>query len=211
MKKRIIQLPRGYLSYSQKELWKNDRERYMGIYFDGREELRHSNNAMEYGKVVADALEKGKDTGDVLTDAAMLLLPKYDLADEELRVELRTKDGWIPLLGRLDTRDSKSWDFREYKTGKQPWTQSKAEKHPQMRFYAMLVYLASQKQLKEAYLDWIETESVDGVTKPTGRIQSFRVPFTLTDILKEMAETSRVAKEIEIAWASHVRDPKYDY
>lgn len=211
MKKRIIQLPRGYLSYSQIQLWKNDPERYKGIYFDGREELRTSNNAMDYGKVVANALEKGEDTGDLLTDSAMLLLPKYDLADQEVRVELRTKDGWIPLLGRIDTRDSKSWAFREYKTGKHPWTQSKAQNHPQMHFYAMLVYLASFKQLNEAHLDWIETEEVDGITKPTGRIESFKVNFTLTSILKEMAATSRIAKDIEIAWASHVRDPKYDY
>ena len=37
---------------------------------------------MEYGKVVADALEKGVQTGDLLTDAGMLLLPKYDVADK---------------------------------------------------------------------------------------------------------------------------------
>lgn len=203
MKKRIIQLPRGYLSYSQRELWNNDPERYKAIYFDGRDDLRVSNRAMDYGKVVANALEKGEDTGDLLTDSAMLMLPKYDLADEELRVELRTKDGWVPLLGKIDTRDSKTWNFREYKTGKNPWTLSKAQNHPQMRFYAMLVYLASGKQLKDAWLDWIETEHTEEGIKPTGNIQSFRVTFTLTDILKEMAATSKAAREIEIAWASH--------
>jgi len=221
MKKKIIQLPKGYLSYSQKELWKNDPKRYKQIYFDGRDELRVSNSGMDYGKIVATALETEKDTDDLLTDSAMLLLPKYDIRDEEISTEFRTKEGWISLIGRPDTLNSKSFDFREYKTGKTKWTQKKAQNHPQMRFYAMLIYLKFNKLLHDAYLDWIETETViieaeEGIInsftkkeiRPTGRVESFRVTFTLTDILNEMAETARVAKEIEIAFASHVPDPR---
>ncbi len=78
----------------------------------------------------------------------------------------------------------------------------------------MSIYLKFKKLLREAHLDWIETYSedvvdADGIPStnviPTGRVESFRVTFTLTAILEEMADTARVAKEIEIAWMSHVK------
>lgn len=207
MRKKIIQLPKGYISYSQRELWLNDRARYIEIYFEGRDELRTSNAGQEYGKVVATALEYGTETGDLLTDSAMLLLPKYDMRDQEIVTYLKTKDGEIKLLGRPDTLNSITKEFREYKTGKLPWTQKKAQQHPQMRFYAMLIYLAFGKALREAHLDWIETEQTPTGIAPTGRVQSFKVTFTLSDILKEMALTTKVAKEIEVMYACHVQDP----
>ncbi len=213
IKKKIIQLPRGYLSYSQKQLWKNDKARYASIYFDGVKN-NHTNPAMDYGKLVADALEKQKETGDLLTDSAMILLPKYDVADEEFRATLKCKQGEFEVLAKPDTRDSRSHAFREYKTGVTRWTQKKAQSHPQMRYYAMAIYLKWKKLLREAHLDWIQTVSedtidADGIPStniiPTGHVESFRVTFTLTDILEEMADTARVAKEIEIAWMSHVK------
>src|SRR3990167_2097941 len=141
MKKKYIQLPQGYLSYSQLMLWLSDQNRYKQIYFDKRHELSTSNVGQEYGKVVATALEEGIETNDLLTDSAILLLEKYDLRDKEIRGEIKTKEGWIEVMGRPDTMDSKTKNFREYKTGKSPWTKSRAQNHPQMRFYAMLIYV----------------------------------------------------------------------
>lgn len=208
MKKKVVQLPKGYVSYSQIQLWKNDPMRYIAIYMDGRDELRTTNSGQEYGKIVADSLETGVDTGDLLTDSATLLVPKYDLRDQEVRAEFKTKYGWLAILFKPDSRDSVTNEFRETKTGKAAWTQKKAQNHPQMRFYAMGIYLKFGILLKDAWLDWIETEStlVDSVSviRPTGHVESFRVTFTLNDILKEMAETVRVAREIESAWVTHI-------
>lgn len=211
MRKKIIQLPKGYISYSQIQLWKNDRERYKALYFDNRDELRISNKGMEYGKEVASALERGESVDDVVTDTAMSLLPKYDVADKEIKAAMKTKDGEITLLGRPDTMDSITHDFREYKTGRVPWTASKAQNHPQMVFYAMLIYIAYGTKLNHAFLDWIETYEEGGVVKPTGHIQSFEVRFALRDILDCMAETAKVAKEIEAEWIFHVPDPKLQW
>lgn len=207
MRKKVIQLPKGYLSYSQIQMWLKDRPRYERIYFAG-EDAKFTNAGMDFGKEVASALEDGRDTGDLLTDAAMLLVPKYDIADKEIRVEMKTKDGVVVLVGRPDTMDSNSFDFREYKTGKTKWTLSKAMKHPQLKFYAMLIYVKFGKLLKQCHLDWIETamteEIIDGFPvkriQPTGKVETFRVPLTLNDVLQTMAETARVAKEIEVAW-----------
>jgi hypothetical protein len=206
-----IQLPKGYLSYSQLTLWQADPERYKLLYFEGRDELRSSNKAMDYGKVVADALENANETGDLMTDTAMSLLIKYDIADKEITTTLKTKDVEIPLIGRPDTMDSKTFAFREYKTGRIKWTAKRAQNHLQMKFYAVLIFLEHKKTLKEAHLDWIETVTEEGIVKPTGHIESFRVTFSLTDILDTMALITRIAKEIEVAWTSYVPKPEIPF
>lgn len=208
MKKKVIQLPKGYLSYSQIQLWKSDKKRYIELYFNNRNELRLSNSGLEYGKIMADALEKAEETGDLLTDTAMSLITQYDVRDKEIFTEVKTKHGAVYVIGRPDTMDSVTKAFREYKTGRVKWTEGKAQKHPQMVFYAMLIYLKFGVMLSEAYLDWIETEEIAGEVKPTGRIETFRVTFTPQQIMECMAMTSRVAKEIEIEWVCHVPPPE---
>lgn len=218
MKKKYIQLPKGYISYSQIQLWKADPIRYKAIYFDDRVEFRTTNKGMEYGKAVATALEQGAETGDLLTDTAMSLLPKYDIADKEIVADLKTKGGWIKILGKPDSMDSKTKSFFEFKTGKTKWNAIKAQMHPQMAFYGMLIWLAYKVVPEECALVWIETEmlteaTLDGTIiqkgiKPTGRVERYPVKITLSKILDTMAETSRVAREIELAFASHITNPE---
>lgn len=207
MKKKIVQLPQGYISYSQLALWQNDPKRYAEIYFDRRDELRTTNAGMEYGKVVADALEHGVQTDDLLTDAAMLLLPKYDIADQEIRAELKTAIGWVPLLGKPDSLDSKTKAFLEYKTGKTEWNRWKAQDHLQMHFYAMVIFLKHKVLPPSASLVWIQTEMGAEGVKPTGRVEEFPVAITMKRVLDTMALVSKAAKEIEIAYASHIPNP----
>lgn len=211
-KKKVINLPRGYLSFSQMSLWMSDKERYKEIYFNERDYLKMSSRAMDYGKMVATSLETERETGDLLTDTAISLLPKYDIADKEIRASLKTKDGEIILVGRPDTMDSKTFAFREYKTGRIPWTQKKAQDHLQMKFYMLLIHLKHSVILKEAYLDWIETEyTPEGTVKPTGHIESFKVTLTLRDLIHTMALVSSVAKEIEVEWAMYVPTPEIPF
>lgn len=208
MRKKIIQLPKPHISYSQIQLWKSNKDRYRKLYYDNNSAYKLNNSGLEYGKVVADALEKGIETGDLLTDAAMLLLPKFDMADKEILVEIKTKDGSFMVLGRPDSMNSVTNEFYEFKTGKGAWTANKAQKHPQMVFYAMLIYLKYKVVLDHAHLVWIETEDKDGVVTPTGKIEKFEVTFTLLDILNCIAETTKVAKEIELDFASYVPPPE---
>ena len=210
--KRYIQIPRGYLSHSQRELWKRSREEYARRYFDG--EPGFSTPAMEYGKIVADALEAEQETGDLLTDSALLLLPKYDIRDQAFTVEVRTKDGWLVLLAKPDYMQSDTYDFIEVKTGKQPWTQARAEAHPQLLFYATCIWQKYGVMLEWAKLAWVETEWIrpfdksEAEVRPTGRVETFEVPFTKAQYYETLADMTKTAKEIEIAWAAHVT-PEY--
>jgi len=217
MKKKYIQLPKTYLSYSQCQLWIHDRTRYIELYMNNNQAMRLNNSGMTFGKTVALALENEESTGDLLTDAAMLLVPKYDVRDKEIQVETKTRDGWLKIIGRPDYLDSKTKAFYEIKTGKGAWTQNKAQRHPQMIFYAMLIYLAYGVVLNEAKLIWIETEDViephspsdwlpedRKVIKPIGRVESFDVKFSLKDILNCLADTIKTARAIELEWVAHV-------
>lgn len=217
MTKKYIQLPKNYLSYSQCEMWKHSRDRYITHYMDGGN-ANISNSGMDFGKIFAESLEHERDTGDILTDAAMLLVPKYDTRDKEIQVETKTSSGWLKIIGRPDMLDSKTKAFYEIKTGKGKWTLKKAQRHPQMLFYAMLIYLSTGVVLTEAQLIWIQTEEViepykegdflpgDKKTiKPTGHVEQFKVYFTLQDILLCIADTIRVAKEIELCYISHIK------
>ncbi len=216
MVKKYIQLPRDHISYSQISLFKSDPKRYKELYFNNNQAFKLSNSGMDFGKVVAESLEHEQETGDILTDAAMLLIPKYDTRDKEIAVETKTKSGWLKIIGRPDMLDSATKAFYEIKTGKGKWTLAKAQKHPQMVFYAMLIYLAHGVVLNEASLIWIQTEDViepykEGdwlpgdkkSIKPTGHVESFKVTFELKDILNCLSSTIKVAKEIELEFVSH--------
>ncbi len=207
MKKSYFQLPRGYLSYSQTQLWLSNPTRYATQYFDGRKD-DYSNGGQQYGKVVADAMEAGRDTGDLLTDAAMLLLPKYDVRDQSFEVEFKEKDSkWLTLIIKPDMFNSTTHEFREIKTGVHPWTQSKANKHPQLIFYAFGIWIKYGTKNKDCYLDYVETEKTSDGIKPTGLIKSFHVMFKPADYAVFKAKALQVASEIELAWASHVTRP----
>jgi len=205
MANKTIQLPSDCLSYSQVSTWRANPERYKKIYFDADENAGPWNDAMAYGKLVADAMEFDEPTGDLLTDMAIGQLVKYDIRDEEMVGILKTKDGDIKIVSHPDTMDSKTFALREYKTGMVKWTQSKADKWFQCKFYAMLVYIKHGVVPPSNHLDWIETfRDTDGEIKPTGRVETFEIQITLKDILEVMAITSKCAKEIEAEWVVYV-------
>lgn len=210
MKKKYIALPHDYLSHSQMQLWINNPERYKQLYFDNRDDLKYSNSGQDFGKKVADALETGSDTGDILTDAAMLLLRKYDTMDQSFITEFKEKNGgWLKIICKPDTFNSVSHAFRETKSGteKNPWTQIKAQNHPQMLFYAVGIWLKYGTMNTNAYLDWIATEHTPLGIRPTGRVETFEVTFKPEDYYEFQAKMLKVAHEIEIAWSAHITKP----
>jgi len=212
MKKKVIQLPKGYLSYSQISLWMSSPERYKKIYFNADDSYRFTNTGMDFGKVVADALEREEQTNDLLTDIAIDLLPKYDVRDKEIVTTLKTKDGAITVVGKPDSLDSVTKNFYEFKTGKVKWTQEKVNKSLQLKIYATVIYLEYGVLLDRAELVWMETfNDSDGKIQPTGNIERFILPITKKDIMHTMSLISRVAKEIESEWVLYTPPPEIPF
>lgn len=50
-KKKYIQLPKGYLSYSQWAMYKSSKDRYALKYFENRHDLNFDSNSLRYGKI----------------------------------------------------------------------------------------------------------------------------------------------------------------
>lgn len=197
--KSTIKLPRGYLSWSQVNLWQRSKKQYADRYFYGKEGF--TNSAMRYGKKFAHTVETGDAKGDELLDLAARVVPRYEVAEYKLTAKLKTEAGDIPLLGFIDTaHDPPSKGLREYKTGKRPWTQKKVDKHGQLTFYALMVYLEEKKLPETMHLDWLETEERRGEISVTGRIETFETSRSIGDILEMTTIVKRTAFEISKAY-----------
>lgn len=195
--------PRGYLSWTQVDMWLRSPDRYARRYFMGEEDFQ--NDAMELGKRTSTALESGEETGDALLDAVVALLPAYERREHEIRVPFKTTKGTVDLLGKLDTFGAEPPRFREYKTGRVPWTQARAEKHRQLHHYAALIWLFHGKLPSEVWLDWAETErDEEGFLRFTGNLKSFHVELGLQDVLEYLSLVSRVAREIDAAYRKQI-------
>jgi hypothetical protein len=202
MKKKKLLNPRGYLSWTQVDMWLRSPVTYARRYFDN--EAGFENDAMRFGKVTSDALEHDRANGDDIMQAVISLLPAYDKPENEIKAPLDTPYGEVIMLGKLDTW--KPLAFREYKTGIVPWTQGKAEKHKQILHYATLMFL-TEKVVPKAHLDWIQTRRNEdtGEIEFTGHIQAFEVKVTLQMIVQYMALVSRVAKEIDTEYRKRLK------
>lgn len=189
-----LRLPRGYLSWTQFILWKSSQETYRKRYHVKGDSFQ--NDEMRYGKRVAEHLEKDTEEDDEIIKALGSLLPRYPKMGYEMRAVLKSKGCEIHLLSFFDTYKPRNHAFREDKTGRVPWTQKKAEKHKQLFFYALVIYLKTGKIPKEVHLDWIETKTKDGVVSATGKIVSFKVEISLADVLTMAGQVTKVAREI---------------
>jgi hypothetical protein len=193
MKSKIL-LPKGYLSWTQIDMWNRSQRQYIDTYILNQK--RFENDAMIYGKKVADALETG-ETDDSLIEIATVAVPKYDIAEYKLNANIETNEGVIPLFGKADTAyDPPSLGFREYKTGQVPWTQKKADRHGQITLYALMVYLNEKKLPKSIHLDWLPTENKNGEIQLTGDIVTFQTERSLGELIEMMTIVKRTASGI---------------
>lgn len=201
MTKKLLN-PRGYLSWTQVDMWERSPERYVRQYIHGA--AGFENSGMTFGKGMSEALENGTDGSDPLMEAVVALLPRYAKPEHEIVADLKTPQGVVVLLGKLDTFDPRPIRFREYKSGRVPWTQARANRHRQLLHYASLIYLKHGQIPTEAWLDWVETEEVDGEVRFTGTIKSFKVEIGMRDVLEYLADVSRVAREIDEAYRREI-------
>lgn len=102
---------------------------------------------LRFGKEFAEELEKGINRfGIVLPEH-----PEYHIATKIKKQAIAgTLDGWSPSR-RLLT---------EFKTGAQPWTQTRVDKHGQLDWYAYMLYMseALSPNMLHIELTWFPTE-----------------------------------------------------
>lgn len=189
-----LKLPRGYLSWSQLNLWETSPKKYKERYFFGEESF--VSKEMRFGKKLANAIEAGK-TDDPMIEQAIAIIPKYDKVEYKIECVLKYGKVEIPLLGFID--NYKNGSLREIKTGKVSWTQKRANGHGQLDFYALMEHIQTGK-IPKIHLDWLETENLGNGIVLTGHIQSFEVKKTTLDMLKMTSRIVKAAQEISKAY-----------
>lgn len=197
-------LPKNYLSWSQMDLWMKNKDRYRREYFENGKKL--DTKYLQFGKGIAQLIEDGKHQ-ELLPDLIV-----YEFAEYEIKVEIRG----VPIFSKLDSYGNKDGVpynvFREYKTGKIPWTPAKVQKHGQLLFYATGLKAKIGECPLYCDLDWIETKEgsdgddfwsqADKSVAITGQIKSFHREFDEREIdaMEELIE--QTAKEISEAYTA---------
>lgn len=185
--------PRGYLSYTQMTLWERSPKKYEDIYVHGG--TFPTNRGMEFGKMVADVIEKGGTTGDPTLDFVISTIPKFKNIEHEIKTDLQCNGELIPLLSKLDTFNLKPLKFKEYKTGKIPWTQNKVDKDTQLTFYATAIYSKHKEIPKDIELVWIPTEYGEN-----GAVQAKSTDFCVFKTKRDIRAILEMSARIQRAW-----------
>lgn len=209
--KKLI-LPKPHLSWSQMSCWLSNPARYRKEYFESGEKL--DTKFLRFGKNIAELIESGKHK-ELLPD-----LETYDSPEHKIEVRVMHI---VPCLSFIDTYNAVATPlvpanvFREYKTGKIPWTKAKVQKHDQLVFYATMLKWSTGVMPEYCDLDWIETkesanESVDfwresgKIINVTGRIVSFHREFDEREIERMENLIVKVAYEISDAYQAYLRE-----
>jgi hypothetical protein len=204
-------LPKPHISWSQLSVWLTNKERYMREYFDDGKKL--DTKYLRFGKNIAELIEQG------LHKTLLPDLEVYDTPEYEIRCKVR---GEIPCLSFLDSYNERETPttpanvFREYKTGKIPWTKAKVQKHDQLVFYATALKAIGKPIPAYCDLDWIETIEIGGgedfwrdagkKIQVTGRIISFHREFDPREIERMEELIYRSAWQISDAYQDYLND-----
>lgn len=184
------------------DLFERSEQRWTEVYLYGEAPRfnRNGQAGIDLGRKMADGLESGELTGDVLLDLTIVQIPKLEVMEMELRAELKRGAGVepVPLLGKLDTASKDLTAFKEYKQGTERWTQTKVDKWGQITFYATMIYILTGKIPEDIELVWMPTERVDGMrNEATGDICRFRTRRRLPEILNMMVRQKQAWEGME--------------
>jgi hypothetical protein len=196
----VYLLPRGYLSWSAMDCWESSPERFKKEYFLDSEKL--DTRYLQFGKKFAKSIEDGSYKSHIPD------LVVYSLIEHELRV---TVEG-VPILGFIDSCHESFDEFREYKTGKHPWTQAKVQKHGQLVFYAVGIRAKTGEMPTKCTLDWIETAEggkdstfwEDKHLVFTGKLKSFERYFDVRELEAMEMRIKKNAYQISEAYREFI-------
>jgi len=158
------------------------------------------NRGMAYGRIMAEGLEEGEATGDPLLDLMIAAIPKYGIMDKPIYAELKRSRGEEPikLLAKPDSREEDYSGFWEYKTGQEPWSQSKVDRFGQITFYNTVMYLITGKVDRKMGLVHVKTRKDEaGRIEPTGDIFTYKTHRTMQDTLNMMVRMKKAWEGME--------------
>lgn len=200
-----LDLPTGYLSHSQIELWNSSKDSYRKTYYGGK---RFEGNAYtEFGNEVTLAMEKGEEW--------VAFIPRFSVFERKFIVNV---DG-IPFKGSIDQFEPATGSFVEQKTVMKKWSDKKIKEHKQFDRYSMAIELLDGFVADQAWFLDVRTEKVqetinfNGIELPktggnpklrlTGEFNLIERIVTHEDRKAAYEEIVRVGREIAEDFAAY--------
>lgn len=184
-------------------LWEKSPQLYKESYLEGKK--FGTNRGQALGKEIAEALETGVETGDVVKDLTIAQIPSYEIRDKEIRMTLGKGKDEVPLLIKPDSCKADYSAFLEIKTGLEGnWSQSKVNKDDQITFYTTGFYVLTKK-IPAAELIHAPTKQ-DEIGRPSlvGEIKRYPTTRTLLDIMKMQVRMKKAWREIGMMVESEI-------
>jgi len=198
-----LNLPKGYLSHTQIDMWIKDKKQYRRMYYEGRQ--MYQTPEIEFGRSVARQYEMLHTEENWPVDHPVIRrIPRGTRPEFEVRAEIES----IPLLGFIDSYDENSGIIHELKTGKTPWTQARVDKHGQLKIYSLLLKKMFGKHNPYVQLHWLPTATtkkkdiIDGIgftsneITLTGDVETFHTTISITDLFDYTRLIKQVYSEI---------------
>lgn len=176
--------PRQYISYSQLISW--EKRKYYEEYILGN---RRESKETLYGKRIAEGLHNGSKDEDI--DFCRMWLPEPKEREKEITADIEG----LKVKVVLDGFTKSPLIIDEYKTGKVPWTSSRALNSDQMTIYDLVVwYLFKKEPLRRIF--WIPTKDVGD----NGIIITGEIPQSFTTT-RGFADRAKMLSRLKIAQA----------
>lgn len=183
------------MSWTGYSAFLKDPERFIRHYVYGEENIE--THAMTFGQEFATLLQERKKHPDPVLDMALKAIPRLPEAEYRMKAVLPSERGPIKLVGSLDGYNPKTHEFIEYKTGVRHWTQGKANRHEQIMFYQLMIYLNHGVWDNKKRLIWVETKyGEDGAISITGDVRAFPVITPTSRLFKFAMDLRKVAFQI---------------
>lgn len=232
-------LPKGYLSWSQLDCWKKNKERYIREYFEDGKKLdtRYLQFGGKFSKMV-ERLEEimvgvhdrhvaiqdlkleypmDEHMESVLMDLEIEGISEYQIGNSGREGDVTPKclvRGQVPLLAFLDKYIIRDGSIGEYKTGLAPWTLAKVQSHDQLPYYGVGLKWSGKPLPPHAELHWIETKETEEERKDFWRDGAKIISATgrIKTFHREFDEREFIRMEemiVRIAW--EISDGYQDY
>jgi len=157
--------------------------------------IRQSSPELTFGSTVD---KKFQDDPTFLPD-----VPRYETFQHEMRAVLLLGRKKVYLIGLTDQyKATERRAIRDLKTGKNPWTQKKADETKQLTYYALLLWLTEGVKPEDVdfYIDWAPTycraDLSIGFVQPIV-VQIFKTKRTMRDITLLCGDIGKTVKAMQ--------------
>lgn len=160
------------ISWSSISSFEWNKEQWYQSYILGK---RTSSPEMEFGSMIDKKIQN-----DPLF---MPALPRYPLMQHKLTGAFSK----IPLVGLPDGLCLDTFQLADYKTGKKPWDQKRADETGQLTMYLLLIYLSLKIKPEEftCFIHWLPTQDSGKfeISLVGEEVKTFETKRTMKEIL----------------------------